>query len=324
MAIQLDTPRAAQPSTPVPPISEPRGVERLTSTPPALGPYFWLAAHAPWLVRAIQPLATRLVPIVSTQVRVQTRKNAARIFGRTLHPAEQRAFTRSVVNHFYEFILDIGQSSNESVAQLFARIESVEGEAAYRALRAGGRGAVLVTAHMGSFEVGLAALTRAERRVHVVYKRDASVAFETIRARMRRTLGVIEAPIDDGLATWISLRDALRAGEVVVMQGDRAMPGQRSAVVPFLHGHLRVPTGAVRLAQLTGSPIVAVFTVRLASGRFAVHLSPAIEPGEPGSEIDAQAPSVLAVSRAIEEIVARYPTQWLVLNAAFEEDAQHA
>ncbi len=304
----------------------------MSATPRALGPFFWLAAHVPLVVRLLRPLGVMLVPLFSRGTRIHTRRNAARIFGRALSRAEERAFTTGVVNSFYEFVIDVGQSSRESAARLLARIERVEGEEAYRAMRSQGRGAVLVTAHMGSFEVGLAALTRVERKVHVVYKRDASGIFESMRTRMRRLLGVREAPIDDGLATWMMLRQVLLNGEVVVMQADRAMPGQRSAVVPFLHGHLRIPTGAVRLARLTGCPIVPVFTVRLASGRFAVHIHPAIEPA---TEHDSNSPVtqcatepvdplVLAVAKAIESMVAKFPTQWLVLGAAFEEDAAHA
>ncbi|MBC7835819.1 MAG: lysophospholipid acyltransferase family protein [Phycisphaerales bacterium] len=302
---------------------ESHGLGPPTVTPAALVPFFWLAAHAPRIVRGIQPLATCLVPLVSGTARAQTRRNALRIFGRALGRPEQRAFTRDVVNSFYEFVIDIGQSSRESVDQLLARIERVEGEGAYRSLRIQGRGTVLVTAHMGSFEVGLAALKRVEQRVHVVYKRDVTRTFESMRAKMRQTLGIIEAPIDGGLSTWMSLRDALLNGDVVVMQADRAMPGQKSAVVPFLHGHLRIPTGAVRLARLTGSPIVPVCTVRLASGRFAIHLHPAIEPGRSGDIPDSNDPTVLAVGKAIESMVATNPTQWLVLGAAFEEDVGH-
>jgi len=324
MAIELDTLHRLGPVTVTHPKSDSSGSALPTATPAALAPFFWLAAHAPRIVRGLQPLATRLASLASGAVRANTRQNALRIYGRPLSTPEQRAFTRSVVNNFYEFVVDVVQSGRESIDQLLARIERVEGEHAYRSLRAQGRGAVLVTAHMGSFEVGLAALTRVERRVHVVYKRDATDSFESARAKMRRTLGLIEAPIDDGLPTWIELRDALRSGGVVVMQADRAMPGQRSVVVPFLHGHLRVPTGAVRLARLTGSPIVPVFTVRLASGRFAIHLCPAIEPGRAGGIPDSNDLSVIAVCEAIESMVAKHPTQWLVLAAAFEEDATHA
>ena len=310
---------AASPEAP----AERRSAVPSTTTPRGLGPFFWLAARAPRLVRTLAPAAGIVVPLVSAEVRESTRLNARRIFGRDLTPPEQRAFTGGVVESFHRFVADVGWSARASAAMVRSRIELVRGEEAYAAARRAGRGALLVTAHMGSFEAGLAALTNAERRVHVVYKRDASGPFEAMRARMRRVLGVVEAPIDDGLATWVNLRRALLDDQVVVMQADRAMPGQRSAVVPFLSGRLRVPTGAVRLARLTASPIVPVFTVRLPSGNFAVHLLEAIEPGLGANAAGGCDPAVIAVSRAIESMVAAYPTQWLVLGRAFEEDRVH-
>lgn len=289
-----------------------------TSTPVRLAPLFRLAAAAPALARSLGPLATWLVPLLSPAVRRGTTANATAIFGRRLAAPEQRRFTRDVAGSFVSFILEVCRSSRETPDALLARIDAVVGEQAYRQARRDGRGAVLVTAHLGSFELGLAALRRVEPRVHVVYKRDAAHAFEAMRAGLRRRLGVIEAPIDAGLPTWLGLREALLRGEAVVMQADRAMPGQHSEVVPFLHGRLRVPTGPVRLARLTRSLIVPVFTIRKPSGRFEIRILPPIEPGvEPGRP--GPDPAVAAVAQAIESIVSLHPTQWLMLGAAFEE-----
>ncbi|MDI1290818.1 MAG: lysophospholipid acyltransferase family protein [bacterium] len=293
----------------------------MPGTPRLLEPFFWLTTHTPKFARWLQPLLVRLVPLFAPTVSRHLQQNAKRIFGSTWSRQHQPAFTREVVNNFYQFVLDIGQSRDDSPEQLRAKIERVEGADAYRALRAGGRGAVLITAHLGSFEVGLAALTQVEPSVHVVYKRDLSGTFESMRMRLRQRLGVHEVPIDDGLTAWLTLRDALLNGEAVVMQADRAMPGQRSVVVPFLHGHLRVPTGAVRLARLTGSPIIPVFTIRSATGRFIVQIDPVIEPGNADSVPGASDSSVRAVAKSIEAVVANHPTQWLMLGPAFEEDA---
>ena len=51
-------------------------------------------------------------------------------------------------------------------------------------------------------------------------------------------VGFLEAPVDDGLSVWVGLRDALLRNEVVLMQGDRVMPGQRGMRLPFLSGHM--------------------------------------------------------------------------------------
>jgi KDO2-lipid IV(A) lauroyltransferase len=116
----------------------------------------------------------------------------------------------------------------------------------------------------------------------------------------------------------LRLRDALRNDEVVVMQADRAMEGQRSLKVRFLHGNIEVPLGPVKLAHLTGSPIVPVFVVRNQRGKFRVVLCDPIE--VINDDTDAAA---IAMARAIESIVRQYPEQWLVLERAFvEEDGE--
>jgi KDO2-lipid IV(A) lauroyltransferase len=271
-------------------------------------------------LRLIRPLAVRLAIAGSEPVRSSMRDNAGRIFGRELEGSELRRFARAVVRNFYDFVIEVGQSGKLSAQELHDRIESVEGIESYHAARAQRRGAIFVTAHMGCFEVGLAALRQWEPKVHVVFKRDAFDGFERIRSRVRGMLAVIESPIDDGLQSLIRLRDALLANEVVVMQGDRAMPGQRSQVVPFLHGHVRLPLGPVKLAQLTGSPIIPVFLIRGQSGGFRVHLCEQIEVDPEAELVDGVDPALRAIGRTIESFVARCPEQWLVLHRAFVED----
>jgi lauroyl/myristoyl acyltransferase len=102
----------------------------------------------------------------------------------------------------------------------------------YQEARRNQRGAVIVTAHLGCFELGMAALVEHEKRVHVVFRRDPSPRFDRLRSRLREMLGVREAPVDDGWATWSRLRDALSSDEVVLIQGDRVMPGQKGQPRP--------------------------------------------------------------------------------------------
>lgn len=287
------------------------------TTPGWLGPFFALAGACPALTALLRPLACRVVPACSPTVRRATALNARRIFGRDLSAKEQRRFTRAVSGSFFDFVSEVAAAASQSPAAIRARIERVEGLAAYQRARASGRGAVLVTAHLGSFEAGLAALAQAEPRVRVVFRRDHSPRFEGHRSRLRERLGILEAPIDDGPVSWLPLRDALLNNEVVVLQGDRAVPGQRSQVVPFLHGHLRLPTGPVRLARLTGSPIIPVYAPRLPSGRIAVILDAPIRPCESGSDL-------AALAASMQHLVALHPEQWLAFEPVFAEDSGHA
>ncbi len=246
---------------------------------------FWLdllfrvAGHAPAITRATRPLFVRSAYRFSRAIRAATTANARRIFGPDVTDDRIKTYGRGVVESFYDFVCDVGQSLHLSRAQLLGRIDSVEGHAHYEAARAMKRGAIIATAHMGSFEAGAAAIVDRERAVHVVFKRDET-RFEKVRTTLRAKLGVIEAPVDEGWPLWLRLREALMRDEVVMVQADRVMPGQKGSRVPFLHGHLLLPTGPVKLAIASGAPIVPVFAIATADRKIRIHVEPAIVVGD--------------------------------------------
>jgi len=256
----------------------------------------------------------------SPLLRDGTTANAARILGPSSTPRQRQALAKRVVGSCYDFVCEIGRHRTRSPAALRALAEWVEGEEHYRRARSLRRGAIIVTAHLGSFEIGAAMLGAFEKRIHVVFQRDHLSSFERLRAEHRARLGVIEAPVDDGWGMWLRLREALLADEVVMLQGDRTMPGQTGVAVPFLGGHVEMPSGPVKLAMATGSPIIPIFTIRRPRGRFRVLIDEPItvEPGP--ARWDGPHPALLRLAAVIERQVARYPDQWLMLHRAWCED----
>ena len=275
---------------------------------------FFFAQHASWFVRAARPPFVFLATLLSRAIRTAGAANARRILPPNASDADVRRYTRGVVASFYEFVCDVGRSLKLTPADLVARIESIEGHEKYVIARAMKKGAILLTAHMGSFEVAVAGLLAHEKRIHVVFKRDVG-RFERIRQTLRQRLGVVEQPVDDGWGIWMRLRDALREDDVVAIQGDRVMPGQKGVRMPFLGGHLLLPTGPVKLATASGAPIIPVFSVRTPDGRVRLFIE---EPIVVGDDSDHAMEQIAAV---IAKYVAAYPEQWLVLHPAFCEDA---
>jgi KDO2-lipid IV(A) lauroyltransferase len=218
-----------------------------------------------------------------------------------------------VVTNLFRFVCDVAEGGRLEPAVLRSRIRSVEGRAHYDAARRLGKGAVIATAHLGSFEVGMASLSEIEPRMHVVFKRDRLSRFDRLRSRLHERVGAVEAPIDDGWESWMRLRDALLADEVVFVQADRAMPRQRAVAVPFCGGHIRLPLGPVKLAQMTGSPIIPVFAPWQGRG-VRICVEPAITAdGNPREALH-------RLAAAIEKHVCAAPEQWLAVYRAWVED----
>lgn len=278
---------------------------------------FWFAARARWIARPLRPVAAWLVPRFSPAVRHATFANARRILGPELSRRQCMRFAHAVVARFYDFVLDIAGHARQTPSQLRQRIDSIHGREAYLARRRSGGGAVIITAHMGSFELGLAALTQIEPHIHVVFKRDRFSGFEQIRRRLRDVLGVHEVAIDEGWHSWLKLRNALRDNQVVVLQADRALPAQKAQDVPVLGGHLRLPLGPLKLAQITQSPVFPVFSICTAPGRCRVFIEPPIEI----TADDQIAPAMHSIAQIFARYIRQYPDQWLVLWPAFVEDA---
>lgn len=280
-----------------------------------LGIFFGLARRTPGLLHTTKPVWIGGAWRASAATRDAVRGNLRHILGPDTSAEELDRVGKNVLGSFYDFVCAVGANHGKSLPELIERIEHVEGKEVFLAEREKQRGAILVTAHFGNFEVGLAAMREKEDRVHVVFQRDQQSRFERIRSELHQNLGILETPIDDGMASWLALRDALQSDAVVMLQGDRVMPGQRGLAVPFFDGQLELPVGPAKLALMTGAPLIPVFAIPTGPGgrRVRIVLDEPIEVSDAG-EVE---PALRRVGRAIERVVAQHPEQWHVLHRAF-------
>ncbi len=281
-----------------------------------LAVFFKLVSLTPRLVYALRPLFVRLAYWFSHKIRRSTTANCSRLLGESAK-LRSAVFGRRVVGSFYDFVYDIGTCMKCTREQLAGRVEAVRGAEEYLSARADRRGAVLLTAHMGAFEVGLAALPMAEKKIHVVFKRDRVDGFEKLRLKLRQSLNVSEAAVDDGMAVWMRLREALLNDEVVAVQGDRVMPGQKGLRVPLLGGSVLLPTGPFKLALAAGSPVIPIFSIRRPGGSVLIQIHPAIHVDNRECGIEQ---AVGEFAKILARVLGEFPEQWLVLEPAFCED----
>ncbi len=280
---------------------------------------FWLADHAPRCLGRCGPWLARCAWYGAPVTRRALRLNAARLRP-DFSPRQRDALGRAVLRSFIRFITDLAQAQRMSPARLSGMVEATEGIEHYEAARALRRGTIVVTAHLGSFEVGMATIASRERDVWVVFARDVFSRFEAMRRRVREALGVREARIEVGWPMWLELRDALSRDAVVMMQGDRLMPGQKGEDLPFLSGHMGLPTGPVRLAQLSGAPILPVFSIRQPNGQVRIIIDPPIELDPADDPVATRRRAMRRLAALLQTRIAQHPEQWLMLQPAWRED----
>ena len=217
-------------------------------------------------------------------------------------PAEREALVADVFRHFAICFADL-ISTNRSEAQPDRLVTRIEGDEHLVAAIAEGRGLVLVTAHLGNWELGGRLLaTRLRRPTHVI------VAAE-VDPRVERFLRGGPSPVrfvrrGDPTA-MVPLVAALRRGEIVALQGDRALGTRGDALVDFFGDPAPFPLGPFVLGRAAGVPVVPAFCLLEPDLRYTVVMAPAIH-----VDADGEAKALAEWVAVLEAMIRRAPEQW--------------
>ena len=275
---------------------------------------FFFGRKTPFLIKLIKPVLVWFAYIFSTYLRRNLANNASYLLGPKSTPRERARYSRRLIGRHFEFLQDFNRMHDWSPDQFLELIDSVTGSEHYDAARAHGRGLIVTTAHMGSYEVGLAEIMAHESDVHVVYLPNDQAPFERLRSKFRQRIGAVEHDASQGLSLWLELKAALDRNAVVVIQGDRVMPGQSGQHVPFCNGQLELPLGPIKLAAASGSAVLPIFCLYSNAPRVRIEIGAPISVSADERPFDQSA--LHALSGSIERIVSSQPDQWLAAHSA--------
>jgi KDO2-lipid IV(A) lauroyltransferase len=171
-----------------------------------------------------------------------------------------------------------------------------------------GRGAILFAPHVGNVDIVLqVAVIRGIPTVGPVERTEPERLFRYTRS-IRESHGVKLIPSDGPM---LGLFRALRRGEVVGLAADRDTTAS-GRMIDFFGAPARMPEGTVRVAMLSGAPLLSACASRQPDDSILMEIGPPLELPQTGDqEADLQA-GVEMVAATIERHIAKYPDQWLV------------
>ena len=236
--------------------------------------------------------------------------NLSRILGAPPRSRAVRRARRSMYRHFAYYWVDLFRFAQLPPEEGRRHVASVEGMERVEGALDEGRGVILLTAHLGNWEMGSVLLGQDDWPVSVVYVRDKFAEAETFRSRLRTEGRVDEIPLDVG-SGWGSLPvlRALRENRIVAMQGDRDFDEQ-GVPAEFFGRRVRFPRGPFIVSLLTGAPILPTFLTYTPDRCFRARFLPAIRPVRTGDREADLRRAVDAWARVLEEVVAACPDQW--------------
>lgn len=174
-----------------------------------------------------------------------------------------------------------------------------------------GRGLVMVTGHLGPYE--LAAAWMAARGYKVAgMMEDLSPDLLEALATYRSATGMVLVNMKDGLRAAYRL---LNEGYMLCLVADRTIGESRGAIeVPFLGDVRRLPIGPAVFAQGTGAPIITGFASLNPARRprYLVELdAPIFAAGRDAAERDRL---VRHIAGRMEAAIRRHPDEWYVFQ----------
>jgi len=202
--------------------------------------------------------------------------------------------------------LEAALMEQRTPADLLALFDRVDGwEHIDDALR-GGQGALLVTGHLGNWELGGSYIAARGVRVDAIARHMSNRLFERYLTRVRERFGV--RVVFDERAVRQTPR-SVRENRIVGFLADQGVAGLASTYVPFFARMAKTPRGPAVFALKMKVPVIFVVAVREPSGRYrlVVESIGVVDTG------DREADTVALVAHytaRLEHWVRQYPGQY--------------
>lgn len=265
---------------------------------------YWAINRSPrGLVYFVAGLLAEINFMVNGVARRGVYANQARVL-----PAESSGFqrwrmARSAFRHFAYAIVDFFYIPNVTPDNMHKYIAEIRGREHLDAALRAGHGSIIVTVHMGSWELAGASMGMLGVPITVVALPHKDPRVDQIFTDTRAEGDIEVVPIGGAMT---KLLQALKRNRVIALVSDRDVRGN-GLRLPFFGHPARVPVGHAKLALKTGAWIVPGSTYRVEDHRIVLDILPPIVPDPQTDTVESLTGRALAV---LEDMIRRHPDQW--------------
>ncbi len=232
-----------------------------------------------------------------------------------IRDALARASFKALGRNVYEALRLFGMSS----PAIRDRVERVDGMEHFLAAHNAGKGVIVITGHIGCWELLPAYFVSLGYRLSVVARRMKSERLNAKLAAMRASVGVTSIDRDENPRRMF---EPLRRGEIlgVLIDQHTSVAGM---FVPFFDRPAFTPTAHAKRALATRAAIVPMGIYLARGGRHLVRVAPAIPIDATLRESPNKDTAVRAIttecSLAIERLIRLDPAQWVWFHHRWRE-----
>ncbi|MBA3890940.1 MAG: lysophospholipid acyltransferase family protein [Gemmatimonadaceae bacterium] len=221
-------------------------------------------------------------------------------------PEEVERVARAAYGSLGRTTIEAAVISSGRPGEVLDHFEGADGWEYVEQARAAGRGLIIVTGHLGNWELGGAYVIARGVPVDAVARHMANPHVDGYFTRARERAGA--RIIHDERAVREVPR-AIRDNRAVAMLFDQGAVGLASTWVKFFGRYAKTPRGPATFALRLKAPVVFMAAVRQPSGRYRLIMEPISSESTGDREADIDR-IVAEYTDALERWVRRYPEQY--------------
>ncbi len=173
------------------------------------------------------------------------------------------------------------------------------------------RGAIILTAHLGSWEIGGAVITKLGYPIYAVALPHKNSKEDSFFNRQRGLCGLKTIPVGAAVRKCFSL---LKSNNIIVLLGDRSFSDSGVKTV-ILNRPAIVPEGPARFSLKTKAPIIPGFIIRQKHSRFKMVFEKPVLPYSQDGKFKQEREIIDEYMTVFEKYIINFPEQWMIFNS---------
>ena len=232
------------------------------------------------------------------------------------NPADRRKTVRRTFVHYAKYLVDYTQMDLLRKKNFSSLVYEFQGKEHIDQSLARGQGTIILTAHLGNWEMGGVFLTLLGYDLNVITAPDVAVRLQNYRTRLRQGQKIKVITLNDTLSSSLAVLKALKVNELVALLGDRELLGKGIAV-NFFGQRVYFPVGPALLAHLSEAPLIPTFVLMGKDSKYLCLAEPPLPLQRTGNRDEDLAVNAQRIADVMEKFIRSYPDQWFTFYDYF-------
>jgi len=223
--------------------------------------------------------------------------------------SELRRISRRVFRNFAKYLADFFrfEKLNRQYIDKNIKLENLH---YFDAALSRGKGVIVLTAHLGNWELGGVVIAQLGYPFWVVALPHKIKKVNDFFDAQRNRKGVKVIALGKAVRSCIS---ELRNNQMIALAGDRNFSG-KGITIDFFGKPMHFPEGPAALSFMTGACIVPGFMLRNPDDSFTLRIEKAVEFSPTGDKTKDLAQLVMIYKEIFEDYIRKYPEQWYIFR----------